>query len=213
MRHTTFLYCLCEPGTRTVRYVGKSDNPKGRLSHHIAEAKRGSQIHVSRWIRQLGARPDLFVIGEIPRLGWESFEVNAIAAARALGMSLTNITDGGEGISGYPSPRKGKSFWSKEQRKQIGDVQRGIPKPPRTPEHIHNNANSQRGTKQPGASSRYIGVCFDARCPIRPWKSCFRGAGKRVYLGCFSLEEAAARAYDEQAKKYLGEQAKLNFPG
>ena len=35
--------------------------------------------------------------------------------------------------------------------------------------------------------------------------------GKQYFLGVFKTEEAAGRAYDEAAKKYHGEYARLNF--
>jgi len=45
-----------------------------------------------------------------------------------------------------------------------------------------------------------------------PFRARLRFHGKRIYLGCFDVEEDAARAYDLAAVQYFGESARLNFP-
>lgn len=44
------------------------------------------------------------------------------------------------------------------------------------------------------------------------WRATICMDRKRIHLGCFSSEIAAARAYDQAAIKYHGEFARLNFP-
>ena len=74
--------------------------------------------------------------------------------------------------------------------------------------HSQNQFN-KRKTKSK-TSSRFIGVCLDKRSGR--WESKIRNQGRKIWLGRFVSEIDAAHAYDEAAKKYHGEFAKLNFP-
>lgn len=45
-----------------------------------------------------------------------------------------------------------------------------------------------------------------------PWRAQIGAARKKYHLGLFATPEAAARAYDEAARRLHGEFARLNFP-
>ncbi len=64
--------------------------------------------------------------------------------------------------------------------------------------------------RRPKSLSKYKGVSYSKRG--RPWKAQLIVDGKRIYLGSFDKEKAAAKAYDAAAKKYFGDFAALNFP-
>jgi hypothetical protein len=60
-------------------------------------------------------------------------------------------------------------------------------------------------------SSQYIGVYFEKRTGRYTVKIRVNN-GKRLWLGRFNSELDAAKAYDDAAKKYHGDFARLNFP-
>lgn len=98
---TTFLYTLSDPETGKVRYIGKSDNPFKRFARHLH--KEGG-CHKSNWVLELrsrGLKPTMELLDEVPYSQWEFWEREYIRVFRAIGFSLVNITDGGDGNGGY----------------------------------------------------------------------------------------------------------------
>lgn len=70
-----------------------------------------------------------------------------------------------------------------------------------------NSQNQQNRRKHLKCSSKYKGVSLDKR--RGKWSSYIR-IDKLKFLGYFHSEIEAAKAYNEAAKKYFGEFAKLN---
>ncbi|MGA2093827.1 MAG: HNH endonuclease [Sedimentisphaerales bacterium] len=75
---------------------------------------------------------------------------------------------------------------------------------------VTRSQNQQNRRKIAGTSSKYIGVSRNKK-DVK-WEASIRRTGKKIRLGRFANEEDAARAYDAAARKFYGEEAKVNFP-
>lgn len=84
---------------------------------------------------------------------------------------------------------------------------------------IATRTQNARNSRKPNvaARSRFKGVSFRKaggpdrrRCAV--WAAAIRRDGRNVHLGFFAIEEDAARAYDEAARRLHGEFACVNFP-
>jgi len=95
-RKLVAIYALTEPGTDTVRYIGKANNPEARLKTHLRDARR-RDTPVCRWIRKLAksnALPEMTILAWTDE--WQVEERKQISQHRAIGCRLLNVAEGGD---------------------------------------------------------------------------------------------------------------------
>jgi predicted site-specific integrase-resolvase len=80
----------------------------------------------------------------------------------------------------------------------------------RTKQQVLRGNGKNKGYGGEPCSSRFKGVCFDKW--TGRWRAGVVVDGKTIRLGRFRDEIAAAQAYDEAAREFFGEHARLNFP-
>lgn len=110
-----FIYVLKDPDSGEVRYVGKTNNPKKRMSGHLS-AQQGRNLPSIRWVRKLknlNKFPVMEIIEETD--DWENSEKKWICHYRNVASDLLNIDDGGI-VSVYShsasGARKSKKYMS-----------------------------------------------------------------------------------------------------
>lgn len=108
---TTFIYALKDPRDGEIRYVGKANRPKGRLSAHVSKARqrRGGGSRKDRWIWALlwmNLKPELVILEEVPKAGWCMAERRWVRKLQTEGSRLLNISEGGVDLPGENGVRK-----------------------------------------------------------------------------------------------------------
>ena len=97
-----FIYTLNHPTTNEIKYVGKTNNPKRRLYHHIEESKRKNGFknrHVINWINHLlleKLKPTMNIIEICNEDNWEEREKYWIKYYKGSDVQLCNIESGGK---------------------------------------------------------------------------------------------------------------------
>ncbi len=116
MQMKTEIYALKDENG-VVRYVGKSSqSAKKRYYRHLADGRNGIQTHKACWIRgmlQKGLTPTLDIIETTDGDG-AAEERKWIKFFRDSGVKLTNLTDGGDGVTGYE--------YTEDQRKEKSET-------------------------------------------------------------------------------------------
>lgn len=138
----TSIYCLVDPVSRVVRYIGKTGGKLSRrLSGHIGQSRRNGRTgstYTYRWIRSLttqGKFPTIRLIEECDGDGRVE-EVFHIRLARTDGLKITNSTDGGEECGSGPlkNPKPRTEEWTRKivegnkrsARAKSGHIRRGL---------------------------------------------------------------------------------------
>lgn len=134
-----YIYGLIDPRTGALRYIGKSDRPKGRLANQMNERANTYRCHWIAELRALGLAPIQVILDAVP-LGddWKSVERAYIAGALKAGHPLTNGTDGGDGVSGL----------SEESRARIRAAWVGRKHRPETLEKLSAASRGRRHTDE-----------------------------------------------------------------
>jgi len=121
--------------------------------------------------------------------------------------------------SGFRQKNRENIYMHREVAKRAG-----YPESPEYDHEDHDGLNNTRGNLRPctggqnqmnrskslGTTSIYKGLTWIPK--RKKWKVMIRVNGENKFIGEFSDEIEAAKAYDAAARKYYGEFACLNFP-
>lgn len=99
---TNYIYALHCPIAKTVRYIGKTNDPEYRLATHLTSARSGKYSHyTARWLRKIlaaGHKPEMEILETLDDSEpWEEYERFYIQHGAEFGWRLTNTNPGGEG--------------------------------------------------------------------------------------------------------------------
>lgn len=112
-----FIYCLTDPNSEEVRYIGFTNNIRTRYNRHLSDARVGNIGHRNNWIRLLLKNNVKPIIKIIEETNYRDVEEREKYWILYFGDSLTNMTDGGDGMLGY--------IHTEESKKLISDAKRG----------------------------------------------------------------------------------------
>jgi group I intron endonuclease len=93
----TFIYTLSCPITNEIKYIGKSDNPKKRLTKHLSEKKSTLKNNWIKSLKKNGLKPKMEILDEVLKEEWKFWEIYWIEQFKVWGFYLKNSTIGGEG--------------------------------------------------------------------------------------------------------------------
>lgn len=94
-----YIYALLDPRDNQVRYIGKTTNPKNRLSGHITECKKDNVTHYrAMWIKSLireNLKPSIKFLKICPLSEFSKYETEYINLYK--NNKLTNSDETGQG--------------------------------------------------------------------------------------------------------------------
>jgi group I intron endonuclease len=174
LKNPQYIYELIDPRDNSVRYIGKTNNPRKRIVLHLSRAKKSTKTRKEAWMKGLlneGLAPIMNIIKVCELEEVNTVEIATITEYKLI-YNLYNMTPGGEGI-----------LMSKEIRAKVSAAKKGKPGPKASEETKRKMSLAQRGKKQPKWKSETFA------------KNCVKVVGINKETGievCFkSLKDAA----------------------
>lgn len=96
-----FIYVLIDPRDRRIRYVGWTYNVTDRYKRHLRDKNKTHKAHWIQLLRTNKLKPLINVIESGEGDNWAERETYWIEYYKSQGANLTNMSNGGEGLSGY----------------------------------------------------------------------------------------------------------------
>ena len=112
-----------------------------------------------------------------------------------------------KGVPQWWNIKGGEHNYTQEYRDKISKLHKGKKRSKEVGDRISESKLGRKRNQK--TSSIYVGVSLEKRS--NKWKAGISVNKKRIHLGSFETEVAAAIAYNESAIKYYGKNAKLNI--
>jgi len=120
-KNKVIIYCLIDPNTDDVRYIGKTIVP--RFGHRMWQHYNNSKNYVGHWIQQLLHDNQMFnwvILDVVEHSEWSFWECWWIEIFNLWEQPLTNLTKGGDGVRPNEDVRK-KMSEAQLRRSKRGD--------------------------------------------------------------------------------------------
>lgn len=175
MTNKYYIYLHLDPTTDEVRYVGKGH---GRRAYSFSHRKG----YHKNWIAKLaksGLKPKVEIfqdlLSETEALDQEKYWIEYF---RSVGDKLTNLTDGGEGTSGYKFPEELKKrlnalkTWPKEATEKAAELARGKKRNPAIGAKIAKARKGMKFTDEHKANLKKARALYFAKKKEQQCQSC-----------------------------------------
>jgi len=93
----TYIYSLIDPRNGDIRYIGKTNNTKLRLSNHLVEKHKTYKVNWIKSLKKINLKPILEILDKVLIEDWQFWEQHYISLYKSWGFKLTNSTNGGDG--------------------------------------------------------------------------------------------------------------------
>lgn len=186
-----FIYCLSDPRTGEIRYVGKAVDTRKRLKSHLTEKPHTRK---GNWVKSMirdGVKPELEILETIfdsDDFDWQESERWWIAYLRFIGCRLTNMETGGIG-------------GRKRDREATEKMRASLTGRKRSPEAVAKTAATNTGSKRSEETRAKMRASGQSKIISQEARQRMSDAARKGHTGLRASEETKAKMRAARAKQ------------